>query len=330
MTTQSNGENLLVQGRIVWVNGSLFEGQTKTDFNTKQPIMGQDGQPKKEYGFGLAIPKVDPQTGQQTEEFQKVWNALHQQAFTLYPNGQIPPGFAMKYKDGDGVDHNGKPFADREGYKGHIVLACTTQIPIKFFRFEGGNNILVNDGIKCGDYVNVQLNVKAHPAKGQGKAGLYLNPSAVQLIQPGKEIVNAPSGDAIFGQAAPAYNGQVEAPTQPQMPAQGQPPMPGQTPAPQPQQAPQQPAPQPAPQQPAPQPGQVPGANPHYGVIPDNLQPGQAPQGNAPVPPVGQGTPSQNPSTQQNVNAGFAQAASPSNTQQAPTPQMPPMPGQGQ
>lgn len=299
---QTNGNNLVVQGRIVWTLGqSLFEGKNKTDFNTGVPIMGDDGQPIKEYGFGLAIPKLDVRTGQPSADFQKVWQLMHQEAFTLYPSGHIPAEFAMKYKDGDAVDHNGKPFADREGYKGHIVLACTTQIGIKFFRFEGGNNILVNDGIKCGDYVNVQLNIKAHPAKGRGKAGLYLNPSAVQLIQAGKEIINTPSGDQLFGTAAPAYAGQVEAPTAAPMPniaPQGfAAPMPGMQPmhnyaAPMQQPAQQAPIPQAAPQ-------------PHYGVLPQTHQP--APQ-QAPMP---------------GAQPAWSQPA-----QAAPAPQgYPPMPG---
>ena len=263
MAPQSNGNNLVVQGRIVWNIGSnLFEGKQKTDYNTNAPVFDQAGNPKIEYGFGLAIPKTDPTTGQPTAEFTKVWEALHKEAFTLYPSGQIPPGFAMKFKDGDGIDHTGKSYADREGHAGHIILMCTTQIPIKYFLFQGGNNILVNEGIKTGDYVNVQLNIKSHPAKGQGKAGLYLNPSAVQLIQPGKEIINAPSGDQIFGQAAPSYVGQAVADTAPSMPqgmtqeaaimqptpAMGAPAMPAQA-------------------VPAPQ------AQPHYGVLPQTHQP---------------------------------------------------------
>ena len=48
-----------------------------------------------------------------------------------------------------------------------------------------------------------QLNLKAHPAKGKGKAGLYLNPSSARLAQEGPEIINAPNGDQIFGAAAP-------------------------------------------------------------------------------------------------------------------------------
>jgi len=216
MTTQSNGSNLLVQGRILWTMGTnIFEGKQLLDFDTKAVKFDLQGNPIYEYGFGLAIAKTDPATGQPHPEFTKVWEALHAEAFTLYPSGQLPPTFAMKYKDGDTIDHQGKPFADREGYAGHIVLACTTRIPIKYFRFEGGQNVMVNDGIKCGDYVNVQLNLKSHLAKGQGKAGLYLNPSACQLIQAGKEIINTPSGDAIFSQAAPVFQGVVEAPVAP-------------------------------------------------------------------------------------------------------------------
>ena len=266
MTTQSNGNSLLVQGRLLWITGkTVFEGKQKTDFNTKQIIIGADGNPTVEYGFGLAIPKLDANGGQH-EQFTKVWTALHNEAYTLYPSGQLPPGFAMKFKDGDGIDHNGKPFADREGYAGHIVLTCTTQIPIKFFKFEGGNNIMVNDGIKCGDYVNVQINLKAHPAKGQGKPGLYLNPSAVQLIQAGKEIVNAPSGDAIFGQATPGYAGQVVAPEVGAMPATAAAPM-TQT------QAIGVPANAPVNYPQAQAPAAAPVAQPHYDVLPQTHQP---------------------------------------------------------
>jgi hypothetical protein len=277
MTTQSNGSSLMVQGRIVWTSGkTLFEGAHKKDQNTNQLVYDQNGQPVISYGFGLAIPKTDPRTGQPTEMFKLVWETMHKEAFTLYPSGQIPPGFAMKYKDGDGVDHKGVSFAQREGHAGHIILACTTYIPIKFFRFEGGNNILVNDGIKCGDYVNVQLNIKAHPAKGQGKAGLYLNPSAVQLIQPGKEIINTPSGDQLFGQAAPVYQGVVDAyqaPTMPNVAAQPAPMMPPMG-APAPMTA--------APAMPAYAPQGAPAPAPaHYGVLPQTHQPAGMPMGHA-------------------------------------------------
>lgn len=212
----SSGRQVMVQGRIVWVCGDLFKGRPKTDFNTRQPIMDiKTGKPLVEYGFGLAVPKsVLNQTGK--GQPGEIWAAIHEETFTLYPSRQIPPSFAMKYKDGDGIDNTGVSFAQREGYAGHLVFALTTQLPIKFFKFENNQNFLVNEGIKCGDYVNVQLSIKAHPAKGQGKPGLYLNPNAVQLIGYGKEIVNIPSGDAIFGTVAPQVpNGASSVPVAP-------------------------------------------------------------------------------------------------------------------
>ena len=312
MTAQNNGNNLLVQGRLVWQSGSnICEGKQKTKYGTNDPVVGKDGSPTMEYGFGLAIPKIDPKTKQPTEEFTKVWNTLHQEAFTLYPDGQIPPGFAMKFKDGDtAIDKHGKPYSEREGYAGHLVLSCTTQIPIKYFKFEGGNNILVNEGIKCGDYVNVQLNIKAHPAIGAGNPGLYVNPSAVQLIQPGKEIINTPSGDVIFGQNTPGYTGQVVAPVAAPMPS-GQP-----TPAPA---APAQPVAPVAPTPPA-QPA------PNYNVIPANHQPTPAPvapampPGNALAPTAGP-LPTM-PVTPMSANVTPAPIASPSSG----LPPAPPMP----
>lgn len=291
MSTQVGaGRSVMVQGRIVWTSGDMFKGKQKVDQNTKQPRRNAAGEPMMEYGFGLAVMKS---ALQQTGAGQpgEVWAAMYAEAMTLYPNGQVPPSFAMKYKDGDGVDDKGISFAQREGYAGHIVLACTTSLPIKFFKFENGANVLVNEGIKCGDYVKVQLQIKAHPAQGQGKAGLYLNPSAVQFLGYGKEIINTPSGDAIFGTVAPPMpQGASALPLSPgPMPAQV---APGFAP---PMAQPFAP-PQPSYQQQPPQPA---APQPHYAVVPPAHQPPpggmpmmqqpQAPQQAyaPPMPPMG-------------------------------------------
>lgn len=327
-TQQSNGNNTMLQGRLVWTLGQkLSEGKLKLDDTTKQPVIDpKTGEKIIEYGFGLAIPKIDPRTGQPTAEYQRVWQLLHTEAFTLYPSGQLPPDFAMKYKDGDtSIDEKGQPYSKREGYPNHLVLGCTTRIPFKMFRFEGGNNILVNDGIKNGDYVNVQLNIKAHPAVGRGKPGLYLNPSAIQLIQAGKEIINTPSGDQMFGMAAPVYNGQVEAPVYTIMPQQA--PM-------MPQQAPMMPqgAPMPGNYNQAPAMSQQAPVAPHYDILPPNHQPAQqAPvmPGNynqAPMmtPPMGNGVP-----PVQQGQMQYGQQAYPNTSAQPAYPSngVPPMPG---
>ena len=253
--SSSEGKVVLAQGRIVWVAGDLFKGKAQTIFGTQTPKMNQQGDQQIQYGFGLAIPKSElgkPDAG-------AIWAAMHEEARVLFPSGQIPPTFAMKYKDGDGIDDQGKPFSQREGYAGCLVFALTTNLVIRYFRHEGGQNIQVSDGIKCGDYVNVQVMVKSHPAIGQGKAGLYLNPMAVQLVAPGKEIINAPTGDQIFGAPPSAPIVGYVPPEQPIMPAIAAPP--------------------PAPGMPAPG-VTVTAPAPHFGVLPPQHQP---PPGGMPI-----------------------------------------------
>ena len=259
----TDGQTVMVQGRIVWTSGDLFSGKLKTEFGTNVPKLNKMGEQMKEYGFGLA---VDKNLLQQVGEGQpgQIWESMHAEANKLYPGGQLPPGFSMKYKDGDGVDHQGQPFSTREGHAGHIILSLTTSLSIKFFKWENNQNIQINEGIKCGDYVNVQVQVKAHPAIGQGKPGLYLNPMAVQLLGYGAEIVNAPSGDQIFGLAQPPMpTGASAVPLAANPAAQL---VPAGVP---------QPAAAPAPV----------AAMPHHGVLPGNLQP-QAMQPTAAAVPV--------------------------------------------
>ena len=271
---ESEGKSVMVTGRIVWVSGDLFKGRAKTEFGSNVQKIGKDGQPMMEYGFGLAVPKeVATQTGQ--GQPGEIFAAMMEEAYKLYPNRQLPPQFAMKFKDGDGVDDKGQPFALRAGYKGCYVLSLTSGLPIKYFVQENGMNMQVDQGIKCGDYVMVQVRVKAHGAIGAGKPGLYLNPQMALRVGFGEEIINAPSADQVFGTApiappagasampvGPQGFGQQMAPQAPQgfptaMPqAQGfgQPVMPQQAPMPQ----------------------------PHYGVLPQAHQPAMpqvAPQG---------------------------------------------------
>ena len=260
--SQSQATTVMVQGRIVWTTGNLFSGRIKTEYGTNNPKLNAMGEQMKEYGFGLAVPKDVLSQGGDGQPGQ-VWTAMHDQANQLYPGGQLPPGFSMKFKDGDGVDHNGASFTLREGYANHIVLSCTTSLPIKWFKFEAGANMMINEGIKCGDYVNVQLDVKGHVAIGQGKPGLYLNPMAVQLIGYGKEIINVPNGDQIFGAVQPPMpNGATAAPQAPA--GQIMPQAPAMV-------APAMPAAQPVTAAPA----------PHYAVVPPAHQPATA----MPAPP---------------------------------------------
>lgn len=283
MSSVSQGESVIVNGRIVWVSGDLFKGEVKTDFNSKQPKLDPTtGLPQMQWAFGLAIPVSVAQLranqslmapGQPGHFF----GVMLKEAMSLYPSGNLPPGFAMKYKDGDSdIDQNGVSYAQREGYAGCIVLTCSTMIAPRFFRWEPsadgkGTNIQVNEGIKCGDWVNVQLSIKAHGAIGQGKPGLYMNPMAVQLTRVDKAIVTTVSGDQVFGAVQP--QGMDYGQPAPQMPAFAQPAQPMSFPGMQPQQ-PAMPAMPAAPQGFA-QPAAAPAPQPHYGVLPQNMQPQQ-------------------------------------------------------
>lgn len=267
MSNTSEGTPLKVQGRIVWVSGDLFKGRAKTEYGTNVPKLNQAGEQMREYGFGLAIKNPGP-------SLETIWKVIHEEAYKLFPNRQIPPGFAMKYKNGDtDVDQNGVPYSKREGYAGHLVFACTNAIAIKWFKVENKDNILVNEGIKCGDYVNVQLNIKSHPAVGQGKAGLYLNPQAVQFLGYGAEIINTPSGNDIFGQNAPALPDGASATPIVAQPRAQPPPVITAAPA----------APNGSLPPPAAAPAPVGATTPHYAVLPPAHQPAPAP---AMLPPT--------------------------------------------
>lgn len=276
MSQMSDGTKLIVQGRIVWVSGDIFAGSVVTDYNTKQPVLDAEGNQKREWSLGIAVPK-----GQLTNDPTNIWGAIHAEAAKLYPQG-LPGDFAMKYKDGDTNDNKGQPYANRTGYAGHMVFALSTRIKPSFFVWDAtqNDNILINQGIKCGDYVNVQMEVKAHGPVGRGKAGLYMNMYAVQLVGEGEAIINTPTGSSIFGAQAPQVPTGAQAPAAPAMPAMGAPTAQAAIPAsPAIPAAPAQAAPAPAP---AAQPA-APVAQPHHGVLPPQHQP-EAPQAPTPQP----------------------------------------------
>ncbi|MGL4556634.1 MAG: hypothetical protein ACRCV5_03975, partial [Afipia sp.] len=192
----------MVIGRLVWLVGDLFTGRVKIDEETRQPVIStKTNQPVQEYGFGLAIP--ESAFANNAQGATDLWNALLKEAMGIFPNGSFPPDFAWKFKRPTDKDKNGVEYAQRKGYAGHLVFACTTQQPIRFYRFENGVNTQINNGIKCGDYVEVQLSIKGHASKGtRGKPGLYINPLMVRFNSWGEEIINIPSGDQVFGATA--------------------------------------------------------------------------------------------------------------------------------
>lgn len=244
-------EFITTVGRLVW--GNPARSNTKKDQNTKQPVL-KDGKPVEQWVFGVAFPKA--------EFNQYIMPYLQHEAMQFYPNG-VPNGFSWKFKDGDGVDRQGKPYRDREGYAGHYVLTISTEAfapPI--FKNEGGRYRQIEaHEIKTGDFIVVSLSVKANaPTNPSHTPGLYINPKGIELVGYGQEIVSSgsdpdemfggrtyqlppgasPTPVATVGGAMPPYA------TAPQMPQTAPMPAPAQF-NPQPQQYAPQPAPMPAP-----------------------------------------------------------------------------------
>lgn len=209
-------QQLTVQGRVVW--GHPGELRHKKDRNN-QTVM-KDGKPVEQCAFGLAIPKAmfDQQP---LPSGYTIRQHLEAEARTAFPHG-TPQNFAWKFKDGDSVDHKGKPFASREGFGGHYVLTISTQgfaPPIYKSNGQGGWNQMDAKEVKCGDFVAVDLMVKFNGATGTHTPGLYINPNGVLFLGYGNEINNSQDPDEMFGGFQAAQFAGMSA--QPQMPQGG-------------------------------------------------------------------------------------------------------------
>jgi hypothetical protein len=194
---QKQGTDIIVQGRIVW--GGV-KAQTKKVYGTQTVQLDpKTGKEVIEYAFGLAIPKINAQSNQHEQEnFQKFWNAVHHEAAKVgFQQGA--QNFHWKFDDGDGRKQDGSEYPTHS--KGHYVIACKTRLPLKLMAWEGSEiKQITEDGIKCGDYVQVSLNINAH---GNPNAGLYINPSYVARFAYGEAIINTPDPKTVFGNAPP-------------------------------------------------------------------------------------------------------------------------------
>lgn len=287
-------------GRIVW--GHPGKPTIKKDQNTKQPIL-KDGQPVQQWAFGVAFPK---------HEFdQHIRPYLEQEARTAYPHG-TPPKFSWKYKDGDGIDSNGKPYSLREGHAGcYIMTIATTTFAPPIYKFENGAYRQVTpEEIETGYFVALNLNIKVNvPTNSTHTPGLYVNPNAIEFVAYGEKIMNSVSPEEMFGgrqyqlpagaSATPlANNTGVGMPSAPSGVPQGYAPVQQQAPQGYPAQQPQTYTPQPAP---------TPMAAPAPQGYPQQQQYAPAPQGYPQTNQPPQGMPA--PAPDFIHNAGVPQTA---------------------
>lgn len=180
-------------GRIVW--GHPSKPRQKIDQDTKQPKRDAAGNVIMETSFGLAIPIA---------EFQaQVWPVMAAEAAKGYPNG-APGKFSWKMTQPTEIDPQGKPYSEREGYDGHIVLAVSTTLePPAVFQWDGARwNQMQVDALKCGDYVQAEINFKVNvPTNATHKPSLFVNPRQLAFVGYGEEIKGGFNADpnAAFG-----------------------------------------------------------------------------------------------------------------------------------
>ncbi len=166
-------------GRIVW--GHPSKPKPATD-NNNQPKIGSDGQQLMETSFGLAIP--------QDQFTNDVWPHMAAEIAKGFPNG-APGNFSYKMTQPHEIDNKGKPYSEREGYAGHVVLAVSTTLePPPVFKWDGQRwQQMQPDEIKCGDYVQVEINFKVNvPRNNTHTPSIYVNPRGVAFVGYGAAI----------------------------------------------------------------------------------------------------------------------------------------------
>jgi hypothetical protein len=238
-------------GRIVQGNPLYKSPVTEDDGKTQK--IGKDNQPSFNYWFNVAFDKRDPATWPMICAIKQDAAAAFPQLFPQgwNPNaaneGCVRPDFAFKIKDGDGVDLNGKPHANKEGWGGCYILQISTYAgqPRCYDALNNNAPITELEQIHTGKFVRVSLDIKSNGWTGQGnsKPGIFVNPDGVQLVGHGAKITSGPDAATMFAEPVSSYVPPGMSLTAPvaaiAMPGQPQPAMqmPGQA-APQPQMTP--------------------------------------------------------------------------------------------
>lgn len=181
----------LPTGRLVYGHPSKKIPKLDTK---RQPVM-KDGKPVLVSMFGVAYEK---------QVFNDhIWPVMYGAASAAFGGPQIPPHFAYKYKDGDGVDRQGRPYNQREGYAGCMVVHFETQFEIIAYRLNpqtGGWDQITENDYKTGDYIAVNASIEGNkPTDATHTPGLFINPQGILHIGNGPAIINAPSADQMFG-----------------------------------------------------------------------------------------------------------------------------------
>lgn len=180
-------------GRIV--RGSLYKGFDKDAEGRPLVVKSgpQQGQPRVDYFFAIAIPKAGEQHWSQT-----AWGAtIAKVGMESFPQAYAAPTFAWKVVDGDSQIPNkkGRKPADNEGYPGHWVVSFSSGFAPKVYT-DGGERLLTEeDAVKPGYWVQVAGTVAGNGSTSQ--PGVFVNHNMVCFIKADKEIIQGPDATAV-------------------------------------------------------------------------------------------------------------------------------------
>jgi hypothetical protein len=216
MANKPTYDFLTPKARIV--NGHPMIDRSVVDDRTGEVKFRADKvTPRSERYFAVAIPK----TG--VDWKQTDWGRFIETAAKVgYPQGQYQqPQFSWKVADGDSAIPNkkGNKPVENEGWAGHWVLHLKTELDFPCHhigKHEPIMRIRNENEIKCGDYVRVFISaVDNAPSESPG---VYLNPLAVEVLEPGAQIISKSSVDVakVFGGSGGAVH---QAPPPANMPA---------------------------------------------------------------------------------------------------------------
>lgn len=185
----------MVEGNLYSPNETDAEGNPLT-YKTGSKA----GQQRVDYYMALAIAKGSEQHWAHTEWGQKLWNIGHQ----IFINGATQsPTFLWKVTDGDSVipNANNRRPCDKEGFKGHWVIRFSNGFAPTIVNRDGSANILEENYINAGDFVQVFAYIVDNTSKQQ--PGLKINHRVVSFQAYGDRIVFGPDPKTLgFGQQA--------------------------------------------------------------------------------------------------------------------------------
>lgn len=202
----------LTSPRGRFVQGDAFEPQTTDQQGAPLTIKTgpNAGQPTKRWFMAVAYSKADPATLpylMQIAQFgAQSWPTFFPAGATQAPPlfGCTHPRFSFKIVDGDGIDDNGKPNRDKEGFAGHYVVKYSTSIQAPGVWQEPNYDEMarVNDPrmLPRGYYVRINHTVQSND--NDQRPGLYVNLDKVAICadQAGAAVIQSgPTAAEAFG-----------------------------------------------------------------------------------------------------------------------------------